>query len=179
MAEKIFRASRAALTALPAWDADTQAAAGTISGLVDAYETVGTGSDYGAAWLARMLLYAGAPAAVTTVEESEDWLHVNFLQLTPERFATLVFVAEENEAADRTQRTLSYIEGVGRRTVIFTDLPRRMLRTQAPIIEMPSHGSIAASGLPAAPGRAADWPLGLSIDERWNHSREKIHCYGA
>ena len=138
MAEKIFRASRAALAALPAWDADTQAAAGTISGLVDAYETVGTGSDYGAAWLARMLLYAGAPAAVTTVEESEDWLHVNFLQLTPERFATLVFVAEENEAADRTQRTLSYIEGVGRRTVIFTDLPRRTLCTQAPVVEMPS-----------------------------------------
>ena len=84
-----------------------------------------------------MLLYAGAPAAVTTVEESEDWLHVNFLQLTPERFATLVFVSEENEAADRTQRTLGYIEGVGRRTVIFTDLPRRTLCTQAPVVEMP------------------------------------------
>lgn len=138
MAEKIFRASRAALAALPAWDADTQAAAGTISGLVDAYETVGTGSDYGAAWLARMLLYAGAPAAVTTVEESEDWLHVNFLQLTPERFATLLFVSSENEAADRTQRTLGYIEGVGRRTVIFTDLPRDAVEPHVPVVAMPS-----------------------------------------
>ena len=37
-----------------------------------------------------------------------------------------------------TQRTLGYIEGVGRRTVIFTDFPRRTLCTQAPVAEMPS-----------------------------------------
>lgn len=90
-------------------------------GGLSAYETMGTGGDYAAAWLTRAAFYREL-GAVTTVEESEDWLHVNMLQLTPEAFGHIAFVASKNEACDRTLRTLRFVVGLGRKTVVVTDL---------------------------------------------------------
>ena len=57
-----------------------QAAAAEIREKVRNYETIGTAADYASAWLARSVIYREI-GRVTTVEESEDYLHVNALNV--------------------------------------------------------------------------------------------------
>lgn len=150
MTDELKKSTEAAQAALPDWDKQAEAAAGRLCKNVDAYETVGVAGDYAAATLARALIYSEL-GKTTTVEESEDWLHVNFLQLTPDRFGTMVFISSDNDAADRTLRTMRYIEGVGRKTVCFTDIQDEETGKCAIILpKLPPVAAPLFSVLPAA-----------------------------
>lgn len=101
------------------------------------FETMGTGADYAAAWMTRAAIYREL-GVMSTVEESEDWLHVNMLQLTPEAFGHFAFASKENPACDRTFRTLRFVCGLGRPTVVFTDADTSTLNPEALVIPIPS-----------------------------------------
>ncbi|NMA06613.1 MAG: hypothetical protein GX928_02715 [Ruminococcaceae bacterium] len=64
-------------------------------------EMIGTGPDMAVVWMARNLGYKHI-GTVCTVEETEDWLHVNFLQLEPEKYGSVMFISGNNPSAERT-----------------------------------------------------------------------------
>lgn len=137
MLEKIREALEAAKQSLAKWEQQAESTAQRIGGPVDAHEIVGTGSDYGAAFLVRQLFYENHEGIVT-VEESEDWLHVNMLALPPEGYAALVLMSADGSAADRTLRTIGYISGIGRRTVVYSDLPASEFEDESLLVGVPS-----------------------------------------
>lgn len=84
-------------------------------------DIIASGRDYPAGYLARMLCYRRL-GQVVTLEESEDWLHVNMLALDPHRFLTLFFVSGANSSMDRTLRTIAFAKELGRQVVTVTDM---------------------------------------------------------
>ena len=90
-------------------------------GNLNAYETIGAGGDMASAWLARLLIYDNLKKHAT-VEESENFLHVNMLQVDPKSYGTFIYIGSENEAADRTMRTVDYVDGIGHAAVVFSDI---------------------------------------------------------
>ena len=101
------------------------------------YEMVGTGADYACAWLARLIAYKEL-GTLTTVEESEDWLHVNLLQVEPEVFGCILFVSDGNPSKDRTLRTAKFIKGLGRNTIGVTDTDGKEFPEGVDILQIPS-----------------------------------------
>ena len=132
MSDYMKACCRAALEAQPQLDALARGAARRVR----CWETMGTGPDYAVAWAARALVYEHL-GTVCTVEETEDWLHVNFLQLTPEEFGTLLFISQNNPSAERSLRTARYVEGVGRTTVVITDAAAQELPQGASVLSLP------------------------------------------
>lgn len=84
------------------------------------FETIGTSWDYASAWLIRYIIYKFT-GVVTTVEESEDYLHVNALTLNTKRFSTVVVNTVNNPAYDRTLSTIRNVAGGKRFGIAVTD----------------------------------------------------------
>lgn len=100
------------------------------------FEMIGTGPDMAVAWMARSLVYKHI-GTVCTVEESEDWLHVNFLQLEPEKYASVMFISGNNPSAERSLRTAKYVEGIGRMTAAISDIDESEFPERTTVIKMP------------------------------------------
>lgn len=100
-------------------------------------EIIASGVDYGAGYLIRSLFYR-VLGLVTTIEETEDWLHVNFLQLNPEKPATVVVLTRDNPAWDRGVRTLRYVKGIGRNATVITNLSDHQLEESYETVKVPS-----------------------------------------
>lgn len=100
-------------------------------------EIIASGADYGAGFYLRGLFYREL-GLVTTIEETEDWLHVNFLQLSPEKPVSVVLLTGDNPAWDRAVRTLRYVKGVGRNVTVITDLPPDKLEESYETITLPA-----------------------------------------
>ena len=84
------------------------------------FETIGTSWDYASAWLIRYIIYKFA-GVVTTVEESEDYLHVNALTIGTKRFSTFIVNTVNNPAYDITLYTIRNVTGGKRFGVVITD----------------------------------------------------------
>lgn len=101
------------------------------------FETIGTGMDYAAAWLIRLLLYRST-GRVTTVEESEDYLHVNSLNVEPDKFATIIVNSAGNPAYDRTLLTIGNVELTNRFGVVMSDGAKQDLPCPMDFVQLPS-----------------------------------------
>ncbi len=98
-------------------------------------EVISSGPDYGGGYFSRILCYK-AKGLVTTIEEVEDWLHVNYLQLNPEDPICLYFVTKDNPAFDRAIRTLKYVKGIKRKFLVITD--DRLMIADYDIAQLPT-----------------------------------------
>ena len=110
------------------------------------YETIGTGMDYAAAWLLRYILYR-TTGRVTTVEESEDYLHVNSLNVNPSEFGTFVYNSVDNPAYGRTITTIGNVEITDRFGVVITDGEESEIKCPIEIIKMPTTSTYPLKGL--------------------------------
>lgn len=110
------------------------------------YETIGTGMDYAAAWLLRYALYRST-GRVTTVEESEDYLHVNSLNVNPTEFGTFVYNTAGNPAYGRTLLTIGNVELTNRLGVVITDGDAAEITCPVDILQMPAADTYAVKGL--------------------------------
>ncbi|MGI5889161.1 MAG: hypothetical protein ACOX6J_07300 [Oscillospiraceae bacterium] len=114
---------------IPEYEGQADEAAGEVPSKVRNYETIGTEMDYGAARLLRDVLYRKT-GKVTTVEESEDYLHVNALNVEGDQFATFIVNSKDNPAYSRTLLTINNVDLINRFVVIASDGPKSDLRNQ-------------------------------------------------
>lgn len=110
------------------------------------YETIGTGMDYGVAWFSRLLVYREI-GAVTTVEESEDYLHVNALNIESKQYQTFVFNSKNNPAYDRTLLTINNIHAIERKMIVISDGEKSDLRCECPFVQLPTCSVYSAKAL--------------------------------
>ena len=123
--------------ALPQMSSQCGEIAGRMGQQVRNFETIGTGTDYAAAWLIRLLLYRST-GRVTTVEESEDYLHVNSLNVEPDKFATLIVNSAANPAYDRTLLTIGNVELTNRFGMVMSDGSKEDLPCPMDFVPLPS-----------------------------------------
>jgi len=123
-----------------------QSIARDMSSQVRNFETIGTGLDYAAAWLIRLMLYRKT-GKVTTVEESEDYLHVNSLNVNPDQFATFVINSALNPAYDRTLLTIGNVYRIKRFEVVLTDGPVSDIPYPVEVTPLPACSEYPLKGL--------------------------------
>lgn len=100
------------------------------------YEMIGSGSDYALAWLMRQM-GSRELGILSTVEETEDWIHVNMLQVHMENFGPFGIVTEGNPAKDRALRTLKYISEIRDVTTAFSDFDSGEFYPKIDVIPVP------------------------------------------
>lgn len=107
---------------LPEMDGKTLAAARKWRDL-EAYDLVGSGSDYGTALFAQAKVFE-AIGRYAMVNNTEDWMHMNCFLRRTGRIGTLVLCAGQNPAASRVSEMLTHTAGDLKRPLLFlTDAP--------------------------------------------------------
>ena len=100
------------------------------------FETVGSGTDYATAAFVREKIYE-AVGKVTAVENTEDWLHVNYYARKPEEIGTLLFAAGDSPAKSRYLEAAWAMDFIGRPYVVVTDLDAGEFPPSAKVITLP------------------------------------------
>jgi len=84
------------------------------------FECAGSGADYVAAWFTRAKIYE-AIGTPTTVENTEDWLHVNYFIRKPKENPCIVFATKGSSGETRTMEMLDSMVKIGRDVICITD----------------------------------------------------------
>ena len=100
------------------------------------FETVGSGTDYATAAFVREKIYE-AVGKVTAVENTEDWLHVNYYARKPAEIGTLLFAAGDSPAKSRYLEAAWAMDFIGRPYVVVTDLDAGEFPPSAKVITLP------------------------------------------
>lgn len=100
------------------------------------FETVGSGTDYATAAFVREKIYE-AVGKVTAVENTEDWLHVNYYARRPAEIGTLLFAAGDSPAKSRYLEAAWAMDFIGRPYVVVTDLDAGEFPPSAKVITLP------------------------------------------
>lgn len=84
------------------------------------FECVGSGQDYINAWFTRAKIYE-AIGTPTTVENTEDWLHVNYFARKPEENPCIVFLTKGSTGESRALECINSMVKIGRSVIVVTD----------------------------------------------------------
>ena len=84
------------------------------------YEFVGSGIDFATAWFGRAKIYE-AVGLVSTAENTEDWMHVNYYARKPRENACIVLMSKGNTSNSRCMENIEAMAAIGRPTMIITD----------------------------------------------------------
>ena len=101
-----------------------------------AFDFLGTGMDYGAAWYshAKVLESIGRYAMHINTEE---WLHLNFFVREAATMGTVVYCTKSNPAWSRTLETIGYASQLGRPLAVITDAQPEEIGTPATYFQVP------------------------------------------
>jgi len=103
---------------------------------LQAYDFVGAGFDYAAAWYGHAKIYeAAGKFAMHTY--SEDWLHLNFFMRDTENIGTVVVTNTSNPAHSRTKEMITYAQMLQRPLMVITDGTEADYGTQAHYVQVP------------------------------------------
>ena len=84
------------------------------------FEFVGSGVDYSTAWFGRAKIYE-AVGLVSTAENTEDWMHVNYYARKPKENVCIVIMSKGNTSNSRCMENIEAMAATGRPTMIITD----------------------------------------------------------
>lgn len=120
---------------LPGWNSQALQAAKSLAACTS-YEFVGAGPEYGTALFAyaKELESAAKPA---TVQNTEDWMHMNFFVRNVSATGTFLLGANSSPAAGRTAEVLHTMSGMGRPVVYITSEQTPPLN-KATVIQTPA-----------------------------------------
>ena len=85
---------------------------------LEAYDLVGSGSDYGTALFSQAKVFE-AVGRYAMVNNTEDWMHMNCFLRRADRIGTLVLCAGSNPAAGRVSEMLTHTAGDLMRPLLF------------------------------------------------------------
>ena len=87
---------------------------------MEAYDFVGSGFDYAAAWFghAKILEAIGKPAMHIN---SEEWLHLNFFMRKVDKIGTIIIANTTNPAMSRNKELIQFAHALSRPLMVITD----------------------------------------------------------
>ncbi len=100
------------------------------------FECAGSGNDYVAAWFTRAKIYE-AIGTPTTVENTEDWLHVNYFIRKPKENPCIVYATKGSTGESRTMELLDAMVKVGRDVIVITDDDAAKFHEAIHVVQIP------------------------------------------
>ncbi len=101
-----------------------------------AFDFVGAGFDYAAAWYGHAKIYEAA-GKFAMHNYSEDWLHLNFFMRDSENIGTVVVSNTSNPAHSRTKEMIHYAQLLQRPLLVVTDGEQKDYGTEACYVRVP------------------------------------------
>lgn len=110
----------------------------------EAFEFVGAGPDYAAAWYGHAKIFEAAGKYAMHVN-TEEWLHLNFFVRSVEKTAAVLVVDKHSPSMSRAKEVAEHIARVGRPLMIVTNADRGLFPSSAHVIPVPdgAHGWLA------------------------------------
>lgn len=103
-----------------------------------AFDFVGAGSDYSAAWFGHAKILE-AVGAMATHCNSEEWFHMNNFFRGPERIGTLFVAGSGGLGFSRTREAVEYACRLGRPTLVVTEDPKLWKTVGAETVKAPAN----------------------------------------
>ena len=94
-----------------------------LAGGVDQYDYIGDGQEYATAFFGSAKLVESS-GELTTIDDTEDWNHINFFNAKPKTTATLMVANEGSPSFSRLVETVGTVTVLGRPLLIVTDSDR-------------------------------------------------------
>ncbi len=121
---------------LPEMDAQVEAVAEKWKDF-DAFDFVGAGNDYGAAWFGHAKTFEACGKYAMCIN-AEEWLHLNFFMRNVSKIGTVVVCSDRNRALVRVHEMVEHASvDMGRPTMVVTDNPEAFAGLGADIATVP------------------------------------------
>lgn len=121
---------------LPALDRQMMDLAGQWRDL-EAYDFIGAGRDYGAAWFGHAKVFEAMGRYAMTVN-TEEWLHLNFFMKPFDRIGTVLVCGGDSLSAGRARELLGHaVKDVRRPSLLITDDPQAFPGAACPVAVTP------------------------------------------
>lgn len=106
------------------------------NGEVDLMDFVADGADYATAFFgsAKMVESFGG---LTTIDDTEDWNHINFFNRHPEKTGTFIIANTSSPSFSRAVETVRTMCKLGRKVVVITDTDRPLFAEGATVFALP------------------------------------------
>lgn len=103
---------------------------------LEAYDFVGAGFDYAAAWFGMAKVYEAMGKYAMSVN-SEEWLHLNFFMRNADRIGTVVVANTTNPAFSRNKELIGYAKQLERPLAVITDGGKEQYGVDAVYLQVP------------------------------------------
>ncbi len=121
---------------LPEMDAKVEAIAEKWKGF-EAFDFVGAGNDYGAAWFGHAKTFEACGKYAMCIN-AEEWLHLNFFMRNVSKIGTIVVCSDRNRALVRVHEMVEHASvDMGRPTMVVTDNPEVFAGLGTDIVAVP------------------------------------------
>lgn len=87
---------------------------------MEAYDFVGTGFDYAAAWFGGAKIFEALGKYAMHIN-SEEWLHMNFFMRNVDKIATIIVANTQNPAMSRNRELIRFAHDLTRPLMVITD----------------------------------------------------------
>lgn len=87
---------------------------------MEAYDFVGCGFDYAAAWFGHAKIYEALGKYAMQIN-SEEWLHMNFFMRNVDKIATIIVANTTNPAMSRNKELIQFAHDLTRPLMVITD----------------------------------------------------------
>ena len=87
---------------------------------MEAYDFVGTGFDYAAAWFGHAKVFEALGKYAMHIN-SEEWLHMNFFMRNVDKIGTIIVANTTNPAMSRNKELIKFAHNLTRPLMVITD----------------------------------------------------------
>ncbi|QUW23046.1 SIS domain-containing protein [Sporosarcina sp. Marseille-Q4063] len=104
---------------------------------MDAFDFIGAGFDYAAAWYGHAKVFEGTGKYAMHVN-TEEWLHLNFFMRKVDKIGTVIFANSTNPSYSRAKEVIGYsATELGRPTLVISDVNQSEFPINCKIVATP------------------------------------------
>ncbi len=103
---------------------------------MEAYDFVGTGIDYAAAWFGCAKIYEALGKYAMHIN-SEEWLHMNFFMRNVDKIGTVILANADNPAMSRNKELIRFAHDLTRPLMVITDGDEETFGVETNYVKVP------------------------------------------
>lgn len=103
---------------------------------MEAYDFVGAGPDYAAAWFGHAKIFEALGKYAMHIN-SEEWLHMNFFMRNVDKIATIITARTDSPAMSRNRELIQFAHDLTRPLLVITDGVKEDFETDTVYVKVP------------------------------------------
>lgn len=103
---------------------------------MEAYDFVGAGPDYAAAWFGHAKIFEALGKYAMHIN-SEEWLHMNFFMRNVDKIATIITARTDSPAMSRNRELIQFAHDLTRPLLVITDGGKEDFETDTVYVKVP------------------------------------------